>query len=502
MPAPTKRIMTVTQKGRRLITTLTLSALGVAALFYGTCDAPLAPRRKPSDTQGRRDADHDRTSPPPAPASRAERSTTQRTLVEPTAAPSELGAASFTQIVDRLCALSRRTASLARDDEIEAAQRLDREAHALMEDALSRFPDAGERALGMVVEVPDASDDGAREAGDNIRLGVLHVMLAAEFARRQETAEKHRERSRLDALTHAVLDVMPIGANTAEMGDRLLYRRPYLQPEHEPMVVALLRLAAEGAFPRKIATRVLLTLWENLRTSGARSSDELSRLALVMMDDSDPSRVVTACRQLLSDARYRDLVLAWLRGRRDHLLAGEIAQLASRELPPIDAVSVIKELSSMLDHTRDTFLAVGARAPDVVADAYRQQLAAGTHPKLRRELVMGVGLLPGGRGAEIARLALEHDPAVEVRIQAMFAITVQGDARAAESAIERLLDDPVVASNPAHLEAVVLALQNLEHDDVNVLARLSARLQSMALSPSGRRSLESLVARSLPPTGR
>ena len=497
--------MTVKHQSRKPVATLLLCALVAGAFLCVPRRNPPAPPRDPAtpaDQKAHRDIPLAPSSTNPASVSRAPLPTAERTLVDPASDRPATDAATFAQIIDRLCELSGRTASLAQDDEIEAAQRLDQEAQALMEDAMTRFADAGERALGMVVEMPDTADSGARAAGDNIRLGVLNVVLAADFARRQETFEKHRERGRLDALTVAVLKVMPIGSHTAEMGDRLLHRHPYLQPEHEPMVLDLLGLAADGVFPRDIATRLLLTLWENLRKSGARSSDELSRLALVMMDDSDPSRVVAACRQLLSDARYRDLVLAWLRERQDRQLAAAIAQLAGRELPAADAVSILRELSSMLDHTRGTFLAVGARAPDVVADAYREQLAAGTHPDLRRELVMGVGLLPGGRGAEIAKLALEHDPSVEVRIQAMFALTVQGDANAAESAIERLLDDPVVAGSPTHLEAIVLALQNLEHEDVNALARLGARLQSMALPPRVRRSLAAMMTRSLPSAGR
>ena len=84
----------------------------------------------------------------------------------------------------------------------------------------------------------------------------------------------------------------------------------------------------------------------------------------------------------------------------------------------------------------------------------------------------------------------------------MFALTVHGDAQAAESAIGRLLDEPAVANNPAHLEAVVLALGNLEHEDINALARLGSRLQTMALSPRVRRNLEVLMARGLPSSRR
>jgi hypothetical protein len=86
-------------------------------------------------------------------------------------------------------------------------------------------------------------------------------------------------------------------------------------------------------FSREHATKLLLTLWDNLQKNGERSSDELSRLALMLLVDSDPSQRTAACRQLLSDARYRDLVLSWLRERNDQTVANEIAWPAPHELP-------------------------------------------------------------------------------------------------------------------------------------------------------------------------
>ena len=63
----------------------------------------------------------------------------------------------------------------------------------------------------------------------------------------------------------------------------------------------------------------------------------------------------------------------------------------------------------------------------------------------------------------------------------------------AEAALHQVLDDPVIASDPSHLGAVVLALENLEHDDVNAMARVGARLQAMPLSPRSRALLDELL---------
>ena len=449
--------------------------------------ASVPPRSVP-DSEARPTASH---SAPGSPTPMA------RVEATPATPPARV-ATSFAERVERLCVLSGRTAALAQQDEHEAARALDDEARDLLEDTLAAIPDAGERALSMVVDIPDAADGAARAPGENIRLGVLQVMLENALARRVARGE----RARADSLTQALLDTMPIGKNPAEMGDRVLHQRPHVQAIHEPAVLNLLSLANQGMFSREIATRILLTLWDNLEEAGVRSPAELSRLALARLDESDPSQLVAACRQLLSDPRFRDLAIAWLRERDDPELTSAIAALVGRELPPNDALTVLRELAPMLQHTRGIFLSVGARAPEVVADAYRLQLAAGTHPQVRRELVMSVGMLPGEHGRSTARLALDQDPSPEVRLQAMFAHTVQGEPARAEAALHQVLDDPVIASDPSHLGAVVLALENLEHDDANAMARVGARLQAMPLSPRSRSLLDELLARSLPGGGR
>ncbi|MCK5945012.1 MAG: hypothetical protein KAI24_23695 [Planctomycetes bacterium] len=173
-------------------------------------------------------------------------------------------AMTFEQGVARLCELSTRTAVHAADDEIEAAQDTDRQARELLAELLRAFADAGDRALAMTVEMAGTPAGTVRTPGENTRLGVLQVILAAELSRRHDDAAAGGDRSRVDELTMSVLDSMPIGATTAEMGDRILHRRPYLQPAHEPMVLHLLQLAGEGEFSREVATRLLLTLWDNL----------------------------------------------------------------------------------------------------------------------------------------------------------------------------------------------------------------------------------------------
>lgn len=404
----------------------------------------------------------------------------------------------FEECVARLTELGLRTAELAQNDEIEAAQQLNRQVGQLLDDVLAAFADAGERSLAMLVGMAGGPRIAIRPPHENTKLGVLQLLIQLELERRQKVAAAASDRTRVDVLTQALLDAMPIDDRTASMGERCLYKRPYLRLTHEASILRLLQLASDGEFPRDIATRMLLTLWDNLAANGERSSHELSRLAMMRLDSTDPSEVVAACRQLLADERYRAIVLSWLRDRKDRKLALDIAQLAARELPVDDAILVLGELAPLLDNTRGTYMALGIRSPHAVSEAYRRHLAANTQPDVRRELIMGVGMIPGAAGMPVAELALANDPSPDVRIQAMYVYTVQASPEAAEQAINDLLDDPAIANDKQRLGSIVLALQNLEHGDPNRIHRLATRLQSLPLADYSKLALEQILSRCLP----
>ena len=105
-------------------------------------------------------------------------------------------------------------------------------------------------------------------------------------------------------------------------------------------------------------------------------------------------------------------------------------------------------------------------------------------------------------GLDIARLALDHDPSPDVRLQAVFALTARREPVLAERALQQVLDDPLVAQDPVRLGAVVLALQNLEAGgDANVLHRVAQRLQGLPLASYSRQTLDGMLARGLPSVG-
>jgi hypothetical protein len=404
----------------------------------------------------------------------------------------------FRECVAQLCAMGLRTAELAQEDEAEAAQLLNEKVRDLLGNVLEQFSDAGERSLAMLVEMSGGPEVDKRPLLDNTRLGVLQLLLQAELTRRSQLADTVADRSRINALVQVILDSMPIGSLTAEMGDRCLHQAPFLRIAHEPSVLNLLKLASEDQFPRDVATNMLMTLWDNLKATGERSSAELSQLAMLRLDSTDPSEIIAACRQLLADEQYRTIILSWLRDRKDTQLALDIAQLAAKELPVSDALVVLAELAPLLKNARGTYMSLGLRSPDAVSEAYRSHLAANTQPDIRRELIMGVGMIPHAAGLAVAELALANDPSPEVRIQAMYVLTVHATPEASEQAINQLLDDPQVANHQRRLGSIVLALQNLEKGDPNRIARLAARLQSLPLADYSRISLKQILDRALP----
>jgi len=475
-----------------------VALLGVAAGLLWTW-----PRAAPMSTPGERGAALHEPILLPAPAAEPRPTPPddiERVAVQPappaSAPPPPLD---FAAAITELCAKATRASELARDDEIEAARETDQQVRALFGRLLDTFPDAGERSLAMLLEFPDpATTPDAPPVVDHARRTVLQMVLGVDLDRRHRLAQEVDDFTRSDRLVQVLLESLPTHSIAADVGTSTLAGKPYLRLTHEPAVLDLVRLAGEGRFSREFATRLLTTLWDNLQRTGERSSDETSMLALLYLDDRDRSQAVTACRQLLADARYRDLVYSRLRERGDRELATDVARLAAHEMEPQQALRALRELHPLLEHAGGLYLGVGVRAPEAVADAYREHLAHDQRADVRRDLVMGLGMQPNGRGLEIAELAMQSDPDPEVRIQALFALSIHAEPARAERAFGQLLDDPAIARDPDRLAQIVVALQNLEHGDVNIVARLGRRMQTMAVADYGAGLLAQILERCLP----
>ncbi|MEO6593815.1 MAG: hypothetical protein ABIP94_03585, partial [Planctomycetota bacterium] len=164
----------------------------------------------------------------------------------------------------------------------------------------------------------------------------------------------------------------------------------------------------------------------------------------------------------------------------------------------IDALAVLRELAPILPTLPGAYVLLAHRAPEVLADSYRELLASNIQPGIRKELIGGVGVTRTALAVEIAEFALQNDPSPDVRLQSVFALTI-GDAQAGERALQQILDDPAFAGDVSRLDATIFALQNLEvagHN--NAVDRIGQRLRSMPLSAASRQRLEAMLSRGLP----
>lgn len=222
-------------------------------------------------------------------------------------------------------------------------------------------------------------------------------------------------------------------------------------------------------------------------------------MALLLLGDADPSKRTAACRQLLGDARYRHVMLAWLRERGDVAVATEVANLAAQELPANEALAVLRELGPTLKNMPSAYMSLAFRAPEAIGDAYRELLAANTHAATRTDLIAGLAMAEAGHAIPAVELAQGSDPAPEVRAQAMLTLTVTAPLTHGEQACQRALDDPAIGGDPGRLAIVLLAMQNLEAAGMtNAVDRLGQRLRTMPLREDTRLQLEQLLARALP----
>lgn len=395
----------------------------------------------------------------------------------------------FVACVDELIELGTATARHAAAEEFAAARTSDDLARQRFEALLGWFADAGERSLALATERVATDADADRLSTS---LAVLALVFDAELQRRGEPAQR-------DALVAAALAVAGQDPRLADTFVPLLVDRPHVHLPHEPAVLALVAAAGRGEFTRALATSLLLTLWDNLHERGERSSTELANLALLALDDLDPSRRTAACRHLVADPRFRPLALAWLREHQDLAVAKEVARRAALELPPDDALATLRELAPLLPSQPAIYLMLGHRAPQTLGQAYEQLLADDLQPGIRRDLLAGIGMTAGETPVALLELALANDPAPSVRLQAMLSLSASVPHSHGESACHRMLDDPRVANDPASLAVVLLALQNLEVAGLtNAVDRVGRRLRATALTAPARRQLEELLGRALP----
>lgn len=427
----------------------------------------------------------------PASASEVRRDPTDEaaTVRESATTPTTVELRDFAAEVAALVAQGCETSRLAQGEEFEAARASDDRARARFAAILDGFDRVAERALELAARPRPQPPDDAQA----MTLTVLGMLFDGALGR--ETIPTAR-----DAAVGAALATVALADDSADAFVPLLLRDTRLHLPHEAGVLDLVAAAGRGEFARDHATRLLLTLWQNLQQLGERSSTELANLALVALDDADPSRRTVACRQLVGDERFRPLVLAWLREHQDLEVADEVARLAALELPPAQALATLRELAPLIQSSPALFMALGHRAPETLADAYEQLLADAVQPGVRRDLIAGLGMNEGEATVAMLRLALDHDPNPAVRLQAALSLSACAPQSHGEEACRRMVEDPAIGNDPVRLGVVLMALQNLEVAGLtNAVDRVGRRLAATPLDETSRRRLAELLQRALPP---
>jgi hypothetical protein len=406
---------------------------------------------------------------------------------------------SFDDFLERLVDLGSQLTLAVQARDQDLAQELDRLSRDELEELYRYFPAPEARALSRLAGLPP--DDASVPA--LVRRKVCLLLLTRGLQQRYEQERATGSRRRLDTLVSAMLATVPQAERLAqELGGQLV-DHPYLGLVHEEAVLDLVAMTSEQPFLAELSTALLLTLWDNLSASGARTSSELASLALLFKDDANPSRRLAAFIHLLKaeQGRYRDVVLDEVCRRRERDLARELGMAAARTLEPPEALGVLRRLVTVSrDESMGAFLTLGRRDPELLRETYEELLADNVEPGLRAELVTGTGFSAMPAGIELARLAFQSDPLPKVRIRAMLVITSKASQAWGEETVGSALDDPAFATDPQNLGAIVWALDNLARSGmVNAVHRLGTRLMSRSeLLPGDREQLADLLSRSLP----
>lgn len=469
-----------------------LVSLGWLGLVTHGAVAPHPPAQpgptKPTVDLGSRDE-------PAAEALRPRKPTTRTSV--PMQQPTRLG---FDAWVERLVELGVEAwSAVDRGDDLEARSS-DAEARAELAALRRTIPESDERALHALTGL--TGEDVTLRG--RMRRTVLLTLIRVGLDDRHDRAQTTGDRTRADHLVTQILAALPQDeALTADLAE-LLIDRPHLGIVHEGAVLEIVELATEDRYLVPVAEPLLRTLWHNLADSGARTSEQLTSLALVFLDDANPSRRLAALRQLLcaEDGRFEEFVVDRVLTSGDSSLANALAVTAANEVAPPRAARILERLMGA-PHARlsHAYVSLGRRALDTVRAEYESCLGNGTRPKVRAELVTAAGF--GGGDVTLARDAFRLDPDVAVRVRALYVLAARaGPEQASRYLVEAVSDEGLRDSHP-DLGFLVSALRNLAgQGDPNAVQRAGRAIAALPdLSAQRRAELDQILREHLPGGG-
>ncbi len=376
------------------------------------------------------------------------------------------------------------------------AEATDAEAFALFQRIRATVADVDDRALWALT---------ALGAGDDLPTRVTRTLLGrfldSALQRRQQAAAGAR--AGLVAYVDALLGLLVPERANAELVAALLTDQPYLGVEHEDALLQLTELAAHHPYLSGLVRPLLRTLWTNLQTSGTRSSGELQALAMLFKSDPNPTRRAAALETLLTakDPRLVELVMAEVASSNDQASAIALAQVAAERLEAEHALVVMRRLAPVAGHRMTgPALTLGSRDAGAVRRCYEQLLGDGREPRLRADLVTGMGFNPGRDNLDLVEAAFELDPDVEVRQRALLALTGASGVAHGEPAVRAALANPTFTAHPAGLDVIVTALDNLARGgQMEAVGRLAPQIASRSdVGESTLGRLRALLAKTRP----
>lgn len=430
----------------------------------------------------------------PPPSQLAVATAPSRTVVADAPQPVAPATVDFDAAVAKLVDLSLRGNDELKRGEIDQAKATDAEGAALVKAVLEFVSDYEARALHALLGAGGTSDPRAA-----MTRRVLERLLFFGLQKLAAVA-KVNGRAALDAFLSSLLDSMLLDEHVAEVVTRLLVDQAYLGAAQEIEVMRLVELVPTHAWLAEPMRRLLLTLWHNMETSGARPRDSLETLALMLKDDTNPARRAAAIERLMvsGDRNLVDFVLRDIEEQRDARRAADLAGPAAERLPPELAFEVVQRLRTVTK-TPLTLPAImlAQRDGQLVRTKYEDLRAGKLHPELRADLVMGLGCNPSRDNLAIAKAAFATDPDTRVRCRALLTITGNAASALGEEVVNAALADrEFCGRNGERLNFIVAALDNMARQgEREAVARLGRKLgERKDLAPDVRTELERLLA--------
>ncbi|MEO0478507.1 MAG: hypothetical protein AAF196_03415 [Planctomycetota bacterium] len=352
-------------------------------------------------------------------------------------------------------------AAAAQHERGESVEAKSGEIDDLVRDLENRIADAAERSVSRWVASP--ADEKSRFA-NRLFARVLQRALT-ERLRRPAPLRHTAGESPLDHLVRRILARVPESETTARFfGESLLANQPFLGEGSEADLLSLTELAPDREFLTPVLAKLLQTLWENLRRSGARTPVQLDALARLFADDWNPARQLAAASELFAhgDAGLRALLIEKAKRSRDPRLAAAVGRSAVDHLQPRAAFDTIVELSPILDRPPIALLdALALRDVSVLVEGYEERLATGHSTGLRAALTSAMFANRGEAANEFARTALQLDPDPQVRERALLLAAARLPSDEAFEWLHSALLDERLGEPARRLEVVALALHNL-----------------------------------------